>query len=51
MANFTQLLERLHAQYPEEHARGKAFERICKWFLQTDPLYASRFKQVWLWGG
>jgi superfamily II DNA or RNA helicase len=29
--------------------RGKQFERICKWFLKHDPVYARRLKHVWLW--
>jgi|TARA_B100000809_G_scaffold124339_1_gene122494 hypothetical protein len=32
------LLERLP---PEPHLRGKEFERAAKWFLKTDPAYAS----------
>jgi len=32
------LLERLP---PEAHLRGEEFERPAKWFLGTDPGYAS----------
>ena len=32
------LLERLP---PEPHLRGEEFERAAKWFLETDPGYAS----------
>jgi len=39
-------LERLS---PEPHLRGKEFERAAKWFLETDPAYASELEEVWLW--
>ena len=42
------LLERLP---PEPHLRGKEFERAAKWFLETDPAYASELREVWLWDG
>jgi hypothetical protein len=28
---------------------GKQFERICKWYLQHDPVYAGELCHVWLW--
>ena len=34
---------------PEPHLRGKEFERAAKWFLETDPAYASELREVWLW--
>ena len=40
------LLERLP---PEPRLRGKEFERAAKWFLETDPAYASELREVWLW--
>jgi superfamily II DNA or RNA helicase len=33
----------------EGYRRGKDFERICKWFLQHDPVYAQKLRRVWLW--
>lgn len=40
----------LIATFPEEERpRGDAFERTCRWFLRTDPHYAGRFRNVWLW--
>jgi predicted helicase len=30
-------------------SRGRDFERLCAWFLQSDPEYAAEFDQVWLW--
>lgn len=29
--------------------RGRQFERICKWFLTHDPVYARQLRRVWLW--
>jgi superfamily II DNA or RNA helicase len=42
MATFTELRERLSLD-------GKQFERVCKWFLETDPRYSDRLVNVWLW--
>ena len=33
----------------DPNLRGKAFEKVAKWFLQTDPTYASELSEVWLW--
>lgn len=30
-------------------SRGRDFERLCAWFLQSDPEYAAEFEKVWLW--
>jgi len=29
--------------------RGTQWEHVCKWFLETDPVYRAQLKQVWLW--
>jgi superfamily II DNA or RNA helicase len=34
---------------PDEHRRGRQFERICKWFLENDPEYKREIRRVWLW--
>ncbi|WP_186244061.1 DEAD/DEAH box helicase [Mycobacterium simulans] len=34
---------------PDDNIRGKQFERICKWYLEHDPFYASQLAHVWLW--
>ena len=31
------------------HIRGRAFERLCAWYLLHDPVYAAQVKRVWLW--
>lgn len=40
------LLSRLD---PDPLRRGKQFERICKWFLTSDPVYKHELRRVWLW--
>ena len=49
MPNLKKLLSELTAMYPDPQPRGKAFEYVCKWFLQTDPYYRDIFLYVWLW--
>jgi superfamily II DNA or RNA helicase len=46
LATFTELFEQLD---PDDNVRGNQFERICKWYLQHDPLYAGQLTHVWLW--
>ena len=38
---------RNHISTPQ--GRGQVFERLIKAFLEDDPLFKERFKQVWLW--
>ena len=33
----------------DNHARGVQFEKLCKWILETHPLYKSELETVWLW--
>ena len=28
---------------------GKEFELLCKWILETDPVYANKLVDVWMW--
>jgi superfamily II DNA or RNA helicase len=43
-------LDALLAQLdPRPDRRGRQFERICKWYLQTAPEYRTQVRQVWLW--
>jgi superfamily II DNA or RNA helicase len=46
MTTFTELFEQLD---PDDNVRGKQFERICKWYLEHDPVYAGQLTRVWLW--
>jgi superfamily II DNA or RNA helicase len=45
----TSILELFGKLSPDEHRRGRQFERICKWFLENDPEYQREIKRVWLW--
>ena len=29
--------------------RGRQFEHVVRWFLETYPVYAHELKDVWLW--
>ena len=29
--------------------RNTQWEHVCKWFLETDPVYLAQLKKVWLW--
>jgi len=31
------------------HKKGKEFEHVTKWWLSKDPIWASQFKNIWLW--
>ena len=33
----------------DEKTRGTQWEHVCKWFLETDPVYRAQLKKVWLW--
>ena len=46
MATFAELRERFS---DDVQKRGKQFERVCKWFLESDPRYSDRLVKVWLW--
>ena len=43
-------LDELLSRLPSDpNLRGDAFEKVVKWFLQTDPAYTSELSEVWLW--
>jgi predicted helicase len=46
MANLDELLRGLPAAAND---RGRAFERICQWYLRNDPTYVQKLRNVWLW--
>ena len=46
MTTVSELLATLPA---DSGLRGAAFERLCRWFLTNDPVYAAQIKQAWLW--
>ncbi len=32
-----------------ERVRGRGFERLCQWVLESAPEYAAKVDKVWLW--
>ena len=47
--SFNTILEKYRKISFSEYDKGDRFERLMQAFLQTDPKYAYRFKNVWLW--
>jgi len=45
MATLEQLISTFEG---DNTARGKMFERACKWLLENDPTY-NNLRKVWLW--
>ena len=46
MATFDEIITSLPT---EPLPKGRAFENICKWFLENDPVYSNSLRKVWLW--
>ncbi len=46
MGTLQALLSRLD---PDPGIRGRQFEHVCRWFLETDPVFAPQLRRVWLW--
>ena len=46
MATFDEFYASLE---PDVGIRGKQFEKFVKWFLKTDPTWASQVDEIWLW--
>ncbi|WP_140722629.1 DEAD/DEAH box helicase [Pseudomonas sp. Hp2] len=44
-----QILEELAEAATDHRDKGGKFERLMKAYFLTDPLYVSRFSDVWLW--
>mgnify|MGYP000868168314 FL=1 len=47
--SFLKILEEYRKIAFSERDKGDRFERLMQAYLQTDPKYASKFKNVWLW--
>ena len=47
--SFEQILEKYRKLSFSERDKGDRFERLMQAYLRTDPKYAFRFKEVWLW--
>lgn len=46
---FRQVLASIREASSTEKDKGTRFERLVKRWLETDPVYRSRFSQVWMW--
>lgn len=49
MNDFNKVLEKYRKLSYSQKDKGARFERLMQGYLQTDPMYASKFKKVWLW--
>ena len=49
MPGIHELLEEYAALAPDTKTKGLWFEKLAQQFLLNDPLYASKFDEVWLW--
>ncbi len=43
------ILDKYRQQSFSERDKGDRFERLMQAYLSTDPLYAAKFRHVWLW--
>ena len=43
------ILDGLYFDMRTQRGKGTAFERLVRQFLLTDPRYAERFDEVWMW--
>jgi predicted helicase len=43
------LLDQFRANCTSTHEQGTMFERLIRCFLEQDPMYAMRFKKIWMW--
>ncbi|MCR2052116.1 DEAD/DEAH box helicase family protein [Actinomyces bowdenii] len=48
-ASIGAILDRLYYEAETQRDKGTAFERLVQAFLRTDPTYAARFDEVWMW--
>lgn len=46
MQSFQDYFESLSS---DVNVKGKTFERAIKWWLESDPVWSSQLKHVWLW--
>jgi predicted helicase len=49
MTTFRQLLEEFDESAKTTSAKGTRFEKFCRAYFQTDPLWVERFDEVWSW--
>ena len=46
---FQKILSKFRKYATSERDKGDKFERLIQAYLQTDPIYAPQFRNVWLW--
>src|SRR5690554_5705007 len=44
-----ELLEQLASAALDSRDKGDKLERLMKSYLRTDPMYAAKYSDVWLW--
>lgn len=49
LSGLQQLLHQLRFEHPSPHDRGKAFEYVCKFYLENDPYFSGIFSDIWSW--
>ena len=48
-ASVGKILDDLYYEAETQRGKGTSFERLVRQFLLTDPRYATRFDEVWMW--
>lgn len=46
---FKEVLQRFRTESFTEREKGAKFEKLIKKWFQTDPRYADKLQEVWLW--
>ena len=49
MGTIYDALEYIRMNATSEKDKGTQFERLTRFFLKNDPLWKSRFSEVWMW--
>ena len=48
-SRIAEILDGLYFEAKTQRGKGTSFERLVRQFLLTDPRYAERFDEVWMW--
>ncbi len=49
MTSLYDILDQINEFSSSNREKGDLFERLIKSYLETDPIYVSRFSHVWMW--
>lgn len=49
MGTIYEAIEYIRSTATSERDKGTKFERLTRFFLKNDPLWRSRFSEVWMW--